>query len=383
MRDKITHIVPRFLPQIDGLGDYGRLLAMELKRSHGYESRCIVGDPEWEALAKPPLPMTVTAVRRRTADELLSQLGDADLVILHYVGYGYHSRGVPAWIPRALHKWKKGGASRRLVVIFHELWASGPPWRSEFYLSLIQRRHTRELHLMCDAAMTSVPTMVRMLDKIKPGKTAFQPIPSNLPTLQLNQRTLHRGGPIRVIAFGQETSRLLSIRAHEKLLRRLHAEGLLGTVRVVGKAATAGASPSEDVRLLRTFLPGEKIEAAANVSPQQGAELLGQSDLFLSYYPAELLCKSGALMAALGCGCVPILPDSVRSEPLQAGVEFLACDGSEEQIAAVIGGLTTVGLADIATAGWQWYAKTASLPVVAATVAGLLKSQRQLSNAFD
>jgi hypothetical protein len=370
----LTHITPRFLPQIDGLGDYGRLLALELKRAYGYESRCIVGDPQWNRLAAnftPPLP--VTAVQERTSAELLRQLGDSETVILNYVGYGYHQRGAPLWINRAIRSWKKGSASRRLIVVFHELWASGPPWKSEFYLSFIQRRLVKELHRLCDAAVTSVPLMVRMLDELQPGKTTFQPIPSNLPTVPLDQRRLHRGGPLRIIAFGQEASRLLGVKTHEKLLRALHREGLLECVRVVGKGAAAGDSPSEDVRHLRTFLPSEMVTATKDVSAQQGAKLIAQSDLFLSYYPAALLCKSGALMAALGWGCVPILPEAKNSDPLAADRELLSCDGSDEQIRRIVERVRSTGLAPIAEAGWHWYDRTASIDVVGQTVAGLLK----------
>jgi hypothetical protein len=371
---ELTHIMPRFAPQIDGLGDYGRLLALELAKSHGFTNRCIVGDPGWARLAEgttPPFP--VESVRERTTEELLRLLDRSKTVVLNYVGYGYHERGAPLWINRALRRWKQGDSRRRLVVVFHELWASGPPWRSEFYLSFVQRRLVSELHRLADAAVTSTPLMLRMLDEIEPGKTAFQPIPSNLPTLPLGQRTLHRGGPVNVVAFGQEASRLLSIQAHTALLRRLHQEGLLASVRVVGKGAQGGDSPSDDVRLLRTFLPAEKVSAARDVSPVQGTELLGRSDVFLSYYPSALVCKSGALMAALGCGCVPLLPEATNAAPLAEGRELLACDASEEQIRRLVDRIRSGGLAGIAEAGWHWYARTASMEVVGRTVARQLQ----------
>jgi hypothetical protein len=373
---ELTHIMPRFAPQIDGLGDYGLLLALELAKSHGFTNRCIVGDPSWARLAEgttPPFP--VESVRERTAEELLRLLDHSETVILNYVGYGYHGRGTPLWIHRAVRRWKQGGATRRLIVVFHELWASGPPWRSEFYLSFVQRRLVSELHRLADAAVTSTPLMLRMLDEIQPGKTAFQPVPSNLPTLPLGERVLHRGGPVHVIAFGQEASRLLGIQAHATLLRALEREGLLAGIRVVGKGAQSGATPSEDVRLLRTFLPAAKVSAAKDVSPIQGSALLGQSDLFLSYYPSTLLCKSGALMAALGCGCVPVLPETQDTAPLVEGRELLACDGSEEQLRRLMGRIRSRGLADIAEAGWQWYDRTASMEVVGRTVARQLQGQ--------
>jgi hypothetical protein len=370
---EITHITPHFFPQIDGLGDYARLLGEELRRSHGMESRVVVGDPEWKEGGSGTSSQDVRAVPSRSPEALLALLGDPPTVVLHYVGYGYHVRGVPFWITKAMRRWKEVDSNRKLIVVFHELWASGPPWKSEFYLGFIQRRLVAELHRMCDAALTSTPLMVRRLEAIHPGKTIFQPIPSNLPTLPLDQRVLHHKGPAKVIVFGQEASRLLSIQAHAPLLRALHQEGLLAEIRVVGKGVEAGGTPSADVRLLRTFLPREIISAASNVSPAQGTALLGLSDLFLSYYPSAFVCKSGALMAALGCGCVPILPEATKAKPLAEGRELLACDGSEEQIRLVVDRVRSAGLANLAEAGWNWYQRNASIEVVGSTVAGLLR----------
>jgi hypothetical protein len=369
----IVHITPGFLPQINGLGDYARLLATELKQGFGFESQFVVGDPEWSCQGM-VLPFPVTAVRARGAGELLRELDQAETLILHYVGYGYHQRGAPFWINRAIRRWKQQSQKRQLIVVFHELWATGPPWKSEFYLSLFQRHLIVELYRLCDAAMTSAPIMYRMLEAILPGKTAFQPIPSNFPTMPLDRRTLHRGGPVRVIAFGQEASRLQGVRTHEKLLRALHREGLLARVNVVGQGAAAGGNPSGDVRLLRSIVPAKLIAVAPDVSPERGAELLAQADLFLSYYPSEVLCKSGALMAALGCGCVPVLPEAREAAPLVEGRELLACDGSATEIRRIVEQIRAPGLAALSEAGWKWYDRNASWPVVTATMARLLQN---------
>src|SRR5678809_1449918 len=43
----IVQIVPRFAPAICGVGDYARWLATKLERSHGINTRFVVGDPTW------------------------------------------------------------------------------------------------------------------------------------------------------------------------------------------------------------------------------------------------------------------------------------------------------------------------------------------------
>ena len=371
----VTHIVPRFPPQIDGLGDYCRLLVDHLERLHGIPARILVGDPSWRSAGSSG---DVAALSRRDAAELLEKLGLAETVVLHYVCYGYHHRGVPFWINRALKAWKQSNPRRRLIVVFHELWASGPPWKSEFYFSLFQRHLVRELHRLCDAAMTSVPVMFRMLEAIAPGKTTFQPIPSNLPQI-VPAPTKAPGSPVTVIAFGQAASRLKGLQTHAPLLRALHAGGLLKGLRVVGKGVTGGSTPSEDVRFARTFLPEGFVAAEKDVTPQRGAELLAGSDLFLSYYPSMFLCKSGALMAALANSCVPVLPETKHAEPLADGRELLACDGSPAALARIVDLARNGGLAAIADAGRAWHDATATWPIVAGKAQALLRSTSSFS----
>ncbi len=374
---ELVHLTPRFAPQIDGLGDYARLMAEALKGALQLESRFIIGDPQWNLLPKlATSPFTAEAVAQRDAGELLRRLEKVRTVVLHYVPYGYHKRGVPFWINRALRQWKRARPERRLIIVFHELWASGPPWKSEFYLSLLQRRLVTELHRLCDGALTSTALMERMLNEIQPGKARLMPIPSAFPQMTApGQRAFHRGGPVRVVAFGQEASRHLSIQVHEKLLRALHAEGLLAGVDAVGKGADDSDAPSADVRLLRTFLPAPLIRAYRDVTPPRGAELLRQADLFLSYYPSILLCKSSALTAALASGCIPVLPEARQAEPLTDGTDVLACDGSAEQIRRITGLARAGQLGPIGEAGWRWYDRHASWAVAVNAMAALIGKQ--------
>jgi hypothetical protein len=367
---ELTHIIPRFAPQIDGLGDYGRLLALELGPTHGFESRCIVGDSLWNRLAEentPPFP--VAAVRERTAAELLRLLGDAETVVLHYVGYGYDRRGIPFWINQGLQKWKRSAPGCRLVVVFHELWASGPPWKTEFYTSLVQRWLCRRLHRLADAAMTSVPINVRRLDAIEPGKTVFQPIPSNLPTGASGRAPTTSGRPIDVVAFGQEASRFRSLSTHERFLRALNEKGRLGRVRIVGKCATL---TGDDARLVAAFLPQDRIEVHPDVAPEEGGRLLRASDLFVSFYPSAFLCKSGALMAALGNGCVPLLAESTNAAPLAEGRELVACDGTDAAIDLLLRRIDAGELDRIAVTGRQWHDTHASWEAVVKNLVPLL-----------
>src|SRR5437879_828476 len=146
---EILQIVPRLPPTISGVGDYSFLLAQELRRAHDIETRFIVSDPSWEDSTERAENgnrkveseldgFPVYRLQRRSADQLLfvlSAAGMAPTVLLHYVGYGYEKRGCPFWLVNGLEAWRKAQSSRRLVTMFHELFASGPPWRSSFWTS--------------------------------------------------------------------------------------------------------------------------------------------------------------------------------------------------------------------------------------------------------
>jgi hypothetical protein len=363
-------IVPRFPPQIDGLGDYAHRLAQHLRRAHGIDSRFLIADPAWRPGAK--TEFDGEALGRRSSRALAVALGKTDSVILHFVGYGYQHRGLPFWLVGGVSRWRAARRGRRLIVVFHELWASGPPWRSEYYTGPMQRFLAAKLLRLADFALTSTPKMSRMLDAIAPGKTVLRPIPSSLPRATRAECGWHRGGPVRVAVFGRESSRLRSIDVHASLLGELNRAGLLAGVEVFGAVLRLQEPHSAEVRLLSSLVPAPLVRWSADVSPEDGAEILARSDLLLSCYASSLVCKSSAVAAALSCGCVPVLPEARDAAPLTEGREILACDGSAGVVARLIERIRGEPLAPMAEAAIAWSEKHASWPDTAARFATLL-----------
>jgi hypothetical protein len=76
-----------------------------------------------------------------------------DTVIVQMSGYGFDRRGIPLWLVRDIAA--RRDSIRNLGVFFHELYASGPPWRSSFWLSPVQRLICRKLVESCDFWMTN------------------------------------------------------------------------------------------------------------------------------------------------------------------------------------------------------------------------------------
>ena len=62
-------------------------------------------------------------------DATLLDLTAGETVLLHYANYAYQRRGCPARLVAGLEAWRRSGGGR-LVTVFHEVYAEGPPWRS-------------------------------------------------------------------------------------------------------------------------------------------------------------------------------------------------------------------------------------------------------------
>lgn len=156
---RITAIVPRLPPAVDGLGDYGLSLARQLRQDFGLETQFVVADPAWTG---PELDFPVSVVRDRSVAALqailLSDVGSrADhLVLLHYVGYGYARRGCPMWLIAGLEAWRQGSERRHLLTMFHELYAQGgPAWSSVFWTSPLQQWLAYRLARRSDRCLTN------------------------------------------------------------------------------------------------------------------------------------------------------------------------------------------------------------------------------------
>src|SRR5262245_33289304 len=139
---EIIQIVPRLPPAINGLGDYAFLLARELRATHDIHSNFIVCDPDLESTGSlDGFPVQCVAARTASdvGDVLEGMSGRDTTIFLHYVGYGYDKRGCPSWLVEGLEQWRRLAGGRRLVTMFHELYAFGMPWRSSFWTMPLQR----------------------------------------------------------------------------------------------------------------------------------------------------------------------------------------------------------------------------------------------------
>jgi hypothetical protein len=278
---KLVQIVPHLPPPFEGVGTYAAALAGAL----GGPARFLVGDPAWTGAEG-------RGLAARTAEDLLAGIGDAGMVLLHYANYGYQSRGCPAWLVEGLERWRG-----RLVTVFHEVCASGPPWRSSFWLRPLQRRLAARLARRSEAVATTLEVYAGMLRPWTAGREiAVLPVfstvgePAALPPWRQRAR--------RLVVFGGAGARG---RAYGPFLPAL--------------ARAARELAAEEIWDVGSPLPPSRLPARAGTVPIRPLGVLAAgevSEILLSSmagflaYPPDFLPKSTIFAAYCAHGTLPV-----------------------------------------------------------------------------
>ena len=235
-------------------------------------------------------------------------------VVLHFSGYGYAARGLCGWIGEVLAQLKKDrGDDLRLVVVFHELFATGMPWRSAFWLAPWQTRAARRLARLADSLWTNTAHHAAWLREATGGAMPLQvhPVFSNVgepvESLAWEQRAP------RIVVFGAAATRLrafTALRALAPALARLGVQEILEAGAGSSQSRAASALPSRHLGRL----------PAAELGPLLAASRFGLLD-----YPARYLGKSGvfAAYAAHGCAVVNTFALDVDADGLRVGVDYI------------------------------------------------------------
>jgi len=209
---KLTAIIPRLPPVVDGVGDYALCLARLLRDNVGTCTRFIVTDLAWAGTDEVE-GFEVSRMTSHSADELLNLLAEDSSAgaqaLLHYEGYGYAQRGCPFWLVDGVERWRQGSDARRLVTMFHELYAKGPPWTSSFWLSPLQKNLTTRLARFSDQWSTSLERYARVVQRMSGRESSAQnhlPVFSSIgeprSTSSLNERRR------RLVVFGTRGRRI-------------------------------------------------------------------------------------------------------------------------------------------------------------------------------
>jgi hypothetical protein len=316
----LVQIVPGGNEPAEALFQSAALLARALSPARSVESPGVVGGSDRGGL--------------RSA---LAAARAGDTVLLHYVGYGYAPRGAPLWLAGLLERWRRGGSGRRLLVHFHEVAASGPPWRSSFWLAPLQRRVAARIGRLASGAITSLGRYRRMLRRLAPAlRVEVLPIFSAI------------GEPAAVVPCAQRESVLVlfgSPSARAEIWRR-HSPALEQAVRAlaIDRVHDIGGEP-----VAPPAIGGAVVERVGAAESAHVGELLSTARAAFFGYPLDYLDKSSAFAAVCAHGVLPVCAGR-RDRPGPA-----AGEGERWLSAHALERLPLERAAEVAAAARRWY----------------------------
>jgi len=291
---RLIQIVPR-LRAHDGVGDYAHVLARRLRNSHGVGTTFLSADGSREARE-----FEAVALGERTPAAFATALASAGVrenseVLLHYVGYGYAKRGAPLWLARAVSSTRRA-LNYRLGVIFHELYATGRPWKSSFWLSGVQRVIARRIARQAAWSLVTREASRRWLlqDRaLSAGSIAALPMcstvgePSGVPSARRAQLVVWGGRAAKEAIYGE----------HWRSVRQACRN--LEVTEVVDIGAETSAYPRD----------GVPIERCGALPAEQVSRILSAARFGLLLYPASFLAKSSIYAAFCAHRVVSVLID--------------------------------------------------------------------------
>ncbi|GAB4556455.1 MAG: hypothetical protein IV105_01625 [Rhizobacter sp.] len=249
-------------------------------------------------------------------------------VVLHFSGYGYAKRGVCFWLLDELQALRAARShTLKLTVVFHELFAAGPPWSSAFWVSGSQKRIATLLAQMADLAWTNTQRHATWLSgELRSGVRLHQrPVFSNVG--EPRSVPPPSGRVARAVVFGLSSTRQRvfdALQGHEATLQRLGIHELV-------EVGSGGASKWAMFDMPHRHLG--RLEQA------ELSELLLLSRFALVDYPADCLAKSGvfAAYAAHGCVVIDTHPPGPDTDGLVGGRDYFSLQTLIEGVDAGLG----------------------------------------------
>jgi hypothetical protein len=332
----VIQVVPRVPPAVCGIGDYATQLARHLSKDHDIATRFVVAGIEGADATAAEFP-----IQRVPAGDILALraavAGKADALILHVSTYGYQKRGVPLWLAEGLN----GSAGVPIVAMFHELYATGAPSSSAFWLQPLQKMILRKIVRNAARLRTNRKAYAQWINGVpvrKAPPATVMPVFSNLGELQAPPALADR--PDSMVMFASGIHGGGDFRGTVVRGAALCQKLALRSLQVLGVDASAETIDGVSV-LFRKFLPADDL-----------SQLLAACRVAFTTYSPKHLAKSGVFAAYASHGLAVVVSGEEREMP--DGL----CEGREVTLEQSVlrDSLRPENLQSLANGLRRWYA---------------------------
>jgi hypothetical protein len=231
-------------------------------------------------------------------------------------GYGFHPKALTFWVARALERWQRGNPARRVMTVFHELYATGPIWSSPFWLAGLQVRGVRRIYRQSIAAIATTERNVGLLRGWEPAgpPLAWMPCFATIgepdgPTPLASRR------PATLAIFGRASVLDTVYRDNRGALDAFVRANAIERIVDIGARP---ASPPERIA-------GVPLRALGELAPDALIAELSHARFGLLHYEADRLAKSSIFGAFAAAGTIPVCisGEPGREDRLVPGINYL------------------------------------------------------------
>jgi hypothetical protein len=312
----LLHITPSFPPIVSGLAGYSSYLGRSLFLQHGWSSNYLTLErysKQEDFFIEGGLVFRVENVNAFNR-EFRSIASKCDAILLHYVGYGYDKRGAPIWLVNTIEEYYRMGCAKKIVIIFHELFAFGPPWTSSFWLCQTQQWIVKRLAKVASySALTTHKNwdyMKRILGH-KDGQMQLLPVFSTIGEGEIMYATNLREPYLVIFANSNWIKKWFLTHGQkiESICRMLD----INEIHVVGCDCVENLNTTVKIRWLG-ILPNHEVRCIL-----QRAKVA-----FMDYLPQQLAKSS--MFAAFASNGVPVIMPSDNGasiDGLRASYEYM------------------------------------------------------------
>ena len=309
----IVHIMPTIPPRINGVGDFGYFLAEAMAEQTDLNNIFLVKKlPDAE----------LNNTEKFDSDTLTNKLYQhkPQAIIVHFVNYSYHSKGLPFYLIKAL-KSAKALLKCKIVIYFHELFSSSKSLlKLSFYTNTLQKYIVKQLYNLADHTFTNCDQYESLLYGIvnNKGRNTVTGLFSNISDGLYNDSITKEDNSMIVFGSLARRNKIYNNPDFDHLIKKLYIKEIYD----IG----AGQINVDDFDVnihIKGALPVEDVAYYLNKAKFGGID-----------YRPQIIGKSGILSAYAAFGVIPVnfnVEKESLSDGLKEGINYINSFSSSSQ----------------------------------------------------